>query len=105
MVMNNCVGSMGPLTVDYPRWQEILQSYEIDGEPLFRLPEESASLNQVLTFGRSRENARGNWFTRDRAEMQQRYGGATVITDANLGEEYQSILREWSAFSWLFTRP
>jgi spermidine synthase len=101
MVMNNCVGSVEPLVVNYARWREVLEDYEIDGRRLFKLPEESAALEKVLTFGRPGANTSGGWRTLPRAEMERRYGAAGIITDENLGEEYRSILREGGALGWM----
>jgi spermidine synthase len=101
MVMNNCVGSMEPLIADYARWRQILEEYQIDGRPLFKLPEESATLEKILAFGQPGSARHGLWRTIDRVEMEKRYGGAEIITDRNLGEEYRSVLRESQALGWV----
>jgi spermidine synthase len=110
MVVNNCVGSLTPLEPDKERWRAVLASYRIDGQPVFDLttPEGRRTLVEVVAFmdrGRDVEK----WRTMGREEMEETCRRAEIITDDNLGHEYQSSLRTFLAslvpgLNWLFAR-
>jgi predicted membrane-bound spermidine synthase len=92
MVVNNCVGSEQPLIIDRKRWRMVLEQYQIDGKPIFDEKDPAVSLNEILSFGESRKYVAAHWFIRTRESMNERYGGAKIITDDNLGTEFRSVL-------------
>jgi spermidine synthase len=94
MVMNNCVGSLTPLTINHDRWRSVLARYRIDGRPVFDLatPAGRRSFEEVLRFGDNKSSVPNGWRVLDRKKMQERYGRARLITDDNLGEEYPDTL-------------
>jgi spermidine synthase len=89
LVMNNCLGSLSPVTIDRDRWRRILESYRIDGKPVFDLTRESDrnQLAGVLKFA-DLPPFHPQWRLFFRPELERDFGGARVITDDNLGHEY-----------------
>jgi len=92
-VLNNCLGSFKPLTVDRNRWKNILENYRIDGSPLFD-PESTTSgetLESILKFV-DPPSAGSDWHVRNRKEMERDYPPGKLITEDNLGSEYDVSL-------------
>ena len=90
MVSNNCVGSNSPLVVDTDRWRSVLSRYQIDGRPMFDLHTATGrkQLEDMLAVAGPDDNT-GALMTRH--GMDALYGSARIITDDNLGEEYNFI--------------
>jgi len=86
MVMNHCLASNTPLEPNRDRWQKILTSYRIDGQPVIA-PDQ---IDGVLDFLNSEAlPVPGDmWHWCRRAAMQASWGDAEIITDGNLGHEY-----------------
>ena len=96
MVMNNCIGSTSPLAPDRDRWRLVLSQYRIDGQPLFDLatPEGAQALNAAVSFLDNSARNPGGWRWRNRESMERLFGRAEVITDDNLGHEFQASFDE-----------
>jgi spermidine synthase len=90
MIMNHCLASNAPLSLDRPRWEAALSTYAIEGKPLFDLqsPSGRTALNGVLDFVDRHEPTDAPWRWMDRAQMQAWCGSAKLVTDDNLGDEY-----------------
>ena len=92
LAINNCIGSLSPIKPDRARWQQILQTYLIDGKPVFDLtqPAGKAALEHTLTFldrqGDQTDGSEWRWLSRD--QMMARWRDERFITDDNLGHEY-----------------
>lgn len=89
MVGNNCVGSIRPLAIDQSRWAGVLRSYVIDGKPVFdqATAEGRRELADTLAFV---DISGGNQSDiMSRPDMLKSFGAAPVITDDNLGQEYE----------------
>lgn len=104
MVLNNVVISPDELHFDRQRWEPILKSYQIDGQPMFdpaskadqavlekmlaladtpgKEPAEIATLHPAL-------KAEPKYRLLNRAQMEAAAAGAKPITDDNLGHEYE----------------
>ncbi len=92
LIINFFVGSDTPIVPDRDRWQSVLEAWRLDGEPLFHLdtPEGRADLETCVSFidqkgPRTSERAL-HWM--DRAQMEAAFGQAEIITDDNLGHEF-----------------
>lgn len=98
LVMNNCIGSLDPLTVDRERWRSVLESYHIGGKPVFDLSSayDRERLEAVLSLvGNPSPALRAKgWYVEDRQRMETRFGGAAIITDDNLGHEFDMSWRQ-----------
>lgn len=94
MAINNCIASLKPLQLDKERWRRVLETYRIDGAPVFDLTtdDERRQLDDTLSFlDRHGDQADGNeWRWLDRDQMQAKWADERVITDDNLGHEYHS---------------
>jgi len=94
LAINNCIGSLQPLTLDKDRWRRVLEAYRIDGTPVFDLttPEGKAAFDHTLTFldrqGDQPDGSEWRWLNRE--QMQAKWSTERVITDDNLGHEYHS---------------
>ena len=90
MVMNTCVGSMTPITVDLARWRDVLSRYQIDGAPVFDLdtPAGQQALDEMLAVA-GPNDVTGTLMTRH--TMEGLFGASRLITDDNLGEEYNFV--------------
>lgn len=86
MVMNHCLASITPLKPNRDRWQKILASYQIDGQPVIAADQ----IEGVLDFlkGEALPVPGDMWHWCRRPAMEAAWGGAEVITDDNLGHEY-----------------
>lgn len=90
MVMNTCVGSSKPITVDLDRWRTVLSNYRINGEPVFDLNTSAGreALDEMLAVA-GPNDATGTLMTRH--SMEGLFSASRLITDDNLGEEYNFI--------------
>lgn len=86
MVMNHCLASNMPLEPDRDRWQKILSTYHIDGQPVIA-PDQ---IEGVLDFlkGETLPVPGDMWHWCRRPAMQAAWGTTKIITDDNLGHEY-----------------
>lgn len=93
MVSNNCLASPSPLEIDLPRLRSVLSRYRIDGQPVFDLKTDDgrASLAAMMSFADPSHPSTG---LQTRAQMNRLYGAAEIITDDNLGEEYNFSLKK-----------
>jgi spermidine synthase len=91
MVGNSCVGSQTPLNIDRKRWQAVLAAYRIDGRLVFdqNTPQGRCDLAWLLSVVDAPGDPSRIWGIMDRAEMERAYGTAAIITDDNLGQEYE----------------
>jgi spermidine synthase len=99
MCLNNCIGSLDPLTLDAERWRRVLSDYRIDGRPLFdlTLPEQNKELDDIVALTKNFRDEplppsvpdRERWWIMNRPQMQKLWGHLPLITDDNLGHEYQ----------------
>jgi hypothetical protein len=108
LLLNNVIVWNGPVQWNSGRWKSVLESYRIDGRPVFdpRRPQDREVLARMLalgdTPGKEPADLAGNplWKTeadredfrlRSRAQIEKacREAGAEPITDDNLGHEFQ----------------
>lgn len=93
LLQNFCIASMQPLQPDKDRWRRALEKWQIEGVPVFDLTAEQgrAEMEKVLTLvdhrGSNSSSDHWNWMPRE--EMEAKFGSAEVITDDNLGHEFQ----------------
>lgn len=92
MVMNFCAGSNQPLVPDAARWRSVLERWFIDDKPLFDLSSEAGreELEKIVRFadyeGPWNQDHRWRWMNRQR--MEALFIDAEIITDDNLGHEF-----------------
>jgi spermidine synthase len=86
MVMNHCLASNAPLEPDRERWQKVLATYYIDGQPVIAADQ----IEGVLDFlkGEALPVPGDMWHWCRRQAMEAAWGDAKIITDDNLGHEY-----------------
>lgn len=92
MCLNNCVGSMSPITLDKERWQRMLLATQNQGKPLFdpQDPQSMADLQGVLKLldQEGSNDSFQQWWYMSRKRMEQECVAEEPITDDNLGHEY-----------------
>jgi spermidine synthase len=90
MVINHCLASNAPLFIQRERWEKALREWRDSDGPLFDT-EEEAELQAVLDFvdRKAFPNADDKWTWMDHAMMKQLYEREEIITDDNLGHEFQ----------------
>jgi hypothetical protein len=81
--------SDSPFTLDKNLWRSALTSYRIDGQPVFNLadPLQRARLEDVLHLADELDAPRGQ--LESHLSLQRRLVGARLITDDNMGTEWQ----------------
>ena len=92
-VKNNLAVSDQPFQVSAERWRDVLQRYQIDGQPVFDLsrPGHRKRLDKVISGlgGLGKKNAAKA--TMERGEgIQRRWGHYPLITDDNMGNEWKN---------------
>jgi hypothetical protein len=88
-IANFLAVSDSPFTLDRDRWKEALTAYQIDGHPVFNLaiPLHRARFDEVLHLADEPDNPKGIY--ESRASMLNRLKGVRLITDDNMGTEWQ----------------
>ena len=92
MVINNCVGSVTPLVPDRERWSQTLSIYRINGQPVFDLTTDQGRQDLEQVVGVIGTPPGGVQQLMYRPEMERACAAAPIITDDNLGDEYQYSL-------------
>lgn len=87
MVMNHCLASNSPLEPNRERWQKVLATYHIDGQPVIA----PVQIDALLDFlnGETLPVPGNMWHWCRRPAMQSAWNSAEIITDDNLGHEYR----------------
>jgi spermidine synthase len=87
-VANFIALSDSPFTLDKERWRQALTNYAIDGRRVLDLsiPLHQKRLEQVLSVADESTNPRGG--SESRAHMQKRLANTPIITDDNMGVEW-----------------
>jgi spermidine synthase len=92
MLMNFFVGSDTPLTVDKARWRSLLERWRIDDVPVFDLatPQGREDLEKCAAFPdfEGPWDRSHPWRWQNRAHIEARVGEVEIITDDNLGHEF-----------------
>ena len=78
MVINHCLASNSPISIDAARWERVLRQYGVRPEVL----------PGILDFVKNKETPGEKWRWMSREWMEREYGSAAIITDDNLGHEY-----------------
>lgn len=88
-IANFLAVSDSPFTLYKDRWKEALVNYQIDGHPVFNLtiPHDRARLDEVLHLADHPDVTNGT--TESRAGILLRLAGVPVITDNNMGSEWE----------------
>lgn len=88
-VSNFLAVSDSPFTLDKDRWRNVLNRYELDGRPVFdpNNPLEQARLEQLLHLANEVDVPKGE--LESHAGMMRRFKGVQLITDDNMGTEWQ----------------
>ncbi|HVI11137.1 MAG TPA: fused MFS/spermidine synthase [Candidatus Binatia bacterium] len=84
--------SDAPLQLDAARWRDVLLHYSIDGKPVFDLAQERdrRRFEEVTAMTRTMDEAGSSEFSLESADhIRQRTAGARIITDDNMGSEWQ----------------
>ncbi|QIF02638.1 methyltransferase domain-containing protein [Roseimicrobium sp. ORNL1] len=92
MLMNFFVGSNTPLVADKARWRSLLERWRIDDVPVFDLTTEQgrADLEKCAAFPdyEGPWEQTHHWRWHNRAHVEARVGDVPIITDDNLGHEF-----------------
>jgi len=88
-VLNFLAVSDSPFTLDKERWRKALTKYQIDGHPILDLanPQQRTRLEEVLHLANELDVPNGD--LESRSSLLQRYKGARLITDDNMGTEWK----------------
>lgn len=81
--------SDSPFGLDKERWRRELSSYPIDGRPILNLtdPQQKKTLDRLLQLPDELDTPSGD--LESRASLMRRFGSARLITDDNMGTEWQ----------------
>jgi spermidine synthase len=87
-VLNFLAVSDSPFILDKSRWRKALTNYQIDGSPILDLanPLQRSRLEEVLHLADELDVPNGR--LESRSSLLQRYKGARLITDDNMGTEW-----------------
>lgn len=95
-VINFLAVSDSPIKVDKARWKSVLESYAIDGKPVFDLtrPGDRQRLSEMLSLADSVQSKRPEaQMAMEYADtLRDRYRGKRLITDDNMGTEWEDEL-------------
>ncbi|RBP46193.1 spermine/spermidine synthase [Roseimicrobium gellanilyticum] len=96
-LMNFFVGSDAPLVMDKGRWRSLLERWRMDDVPVFDLTTQQGreDLEKCVAFPdfEGPWERSHHWRWQDRARIEARVGDAEIITDDNLGHEFD--WRNW----------
>jgi spermidine synthase len=94
-VVNFLAVSDSPIQVDKDRWRRVLESYRIEGKPVFDLtrPEHRERLSEMLALADTVQSGNPEeLMTMEYAgTIRERYRGRRLITDDNMGTEWMDI--------------
>jgi spermidine synthase len=81
--------SDSPLVLDKDLWRTVLSNYRIDGQPVFDLanPVQRARMEQILSLADEMDIPHDD--LESRASLQRRFPHPRLITDDNMGAEWQ----------------
>lgn len=81
--------SDSPFNLDKARWEQVLSQYRIDGKAVFDLadPNQRAEMQTVLHLADELDSPKGN--LESRASLLRGLQGARLITDNNMGTEWE----------------
>ena len=86
---NHMVVSQDPLSFDFARWRQTLESYRIDGRPIYDPARDRAALDRVVSLHVSEAAAReGYRMTESCPDILARTAGERAVTDDNMGSEW-----------------
>lgn len=94
-VLNFVVASERAFDIDKGRWRTILESYVIDGKPVFDLEDPLARtrLSEIVALADGLQLADGSTsFMESGTSLCPRVAGARLITDDNMGTEWQNAV-------------
>ena len=82
--------SDSPMQVDRERWRRVLMAYTIDGKPVFDAaqPGDMKTLNGILEYTNIVTQFRPDTME-DIATVRQRLQGKRLVTDDNMGTEWE----------------
>jgi spermidine synthase len=88
-VSNFLAVSDSPLRIDRERWRAALSTWRIDGKPVIDLsdPSRKKALDQVLQLADQADGPKGN--LESRSSLSRRLAGVRLITDDNMGTEWE----------------
>jgi spermidine synthase len=91
-LMNFFVGSNTPLVMDKTRWRSVLERWRIDDQPIFDVATAQGreDLEKCVSFADSEGPWERShpWRWQNCARIEARVGNAEIITDDNLGHEF-----------------
>lgn len=95
-ISNFLAVSDSPINFDRERCKQILTNYRIDGRPVFDLSKADgrATFEQIISLPPSNHETPGQWLDmtiEDRASLLNRLKGNRLITDDNMGTEWNSL--------------
>jgi spermidine synthase len=94
-VVNFLAVSDSPIQVDKDRWRRVLESYRIEGKPVFDLtrPEHRERLSEMLALADTVQlsNPEELMTMEYAGTIRERYRGRRLITDDNMGTEWMDI--------------
>ncbi len=90
-VMGFIVVSDYPLQLDLERWRSMLLQYKLDGTPVFNIDTSTSrqTLQKIISLGEDIPS-KSEWGGMEFAgSIRRRYAGLPLITDDNMGDEWQ----------------
>jgi predicted membrane-bound spermidine synthase len=94
--------SDGQLQLDKEGWRNLLSAYAIDGKPVFNLadPAQAAALDRVVHLADQLDTPGGN--LESKTSLAARTRGARIITDNNMGTEWNAPNEDSLPETWLY---